>query len=160
MPVRAARDTTARNTLTGTVRAAGALYACLSVLPLVLLVATAGGWPGERATVVSTSKPDGRVYDGFAMTYEGVLGGVLLWAQMLAVLAALPLSFTRGRTGLAAHGVLAAWTLLLAANFWWVTLAGGYDAMRWTLPVVAGGFVLVAGRGTLALARRTPRPGA
>ncbi len=140
----------ARRTLAGIVRAGGVLYAALSVLPLVFLVAAGGGWAGERATVISTTKHDGRVYDGFALAYEGLAGGVLLWGELLIVLGALALSFARGRLALGAHGVLAAWALLLAANVWWVVLSGGYGPMRWMLPIVTLGAALVIGRGLLA----------
>jgi len=137
---------------------AGAVYAAASAGPLAVLLVASGGWPGERATVISTTKFEGRRYDGVGLAYEGALGGVLLWGELALVLVAFGLSFARGRLALAGHAVLVAWAALLAANFWWVSLAGDYAGVRWALPIVTVGAALVVARAWVERPRHRVRP--
>lgn len=117
----------------------------LSLLPLCFLLGAGHGWPAERSTVISIMN-DGREYDGFGLTYEGLGGGLLLWGELLLVVAALVLSRRGGWPARIAHVGLVAWALLLAANFWWVIAASGYRGIAWMLPIVTLGAGLVAAR--------------
>jgi hypothetical protein len=143
--------------------AGGTVYLVLSLLPLSFLLAAGGGWPTERSTVISITR-NGREYDGFGLTYEGLAGGLLLWGELLLVASAVVLSRRGGRFARTAHAGLIAWALLLAANFWWVIAASGYLLIVWMLPIVTlgAGFVVVRWRqapGSRAPAgRRTALP--
>jgi hypothetical protein len=127
--------------------AGGTVYLVLSLFPLGYLLAAGRGWPTERSTVISVTRHDGREFDGFGLTYEGLGGGLLLWSELLAVIAALLLSRGGGCFARIAHLGLAAWALMLAANFWWVISAGDYRAVDWMLPIVTLGAGLVVARG-------------
>ena len=127
-------------------RAGGTAYVVLSLAPLCFLIATGGGWPAERSTVISITVDGGREYDGFGLTSEGHAGGLWLWGELLLVLAALVLSRRGGRPARIADVALVAWSVLLAANFWWVIAASGYLGLAWMLPIVTLGAGLVAAR--------------
>ncbi len=132
--------------------AGGTAYLVLSLVPLGFLLASGRGWPTERSAVISISRGDGREYDGFGLTYEGLGGGILLWGELLLVIAALILTWRERRLARIAHLGLVLWALLLAANFWWVITASGYGAIAWMLPIVTlgAGMVLVRWRQSFA----------
>ena len=123
--------------------ASGTIYLVLSLFPLCFLIAASHGWPSERSTVISVTSFDGREYDGFGLTYQGLAGGVLLWSELLLVIAALEVSFRGGRFARIAHAALLAWALFLAANFWWVASASGNRPIAGMLPIVTIGALLV-----------------
>ena len=131
----------------------GTVNLVLSLFPLSFLIAAGHGWPTERSTVISVTKGDGREYDGFALTYQGFGGGLLLWSELLLVIAALVVSFRGGRCARLAHAGLLAWALFLAANFWWVIGEGDYLPIAWMLPIVTLGAVLVLVRWKQAMPR-------
>lgn len=136
--------------------AGGTAYLVLSLLPLCFLLIAGGGWPTERSTVISTTLYDGREYDGFGLTYEGLGGGLLLWGELLLVVAALVLSCRGGRLARIAHVGSVAWAVLLAGNFWWVIAGCGYRDAAWMLPIVTLGAGLVVARSFRALGPRAP----
>jgi len=135
--------------------ASGTVYLVLSLFPLGFLLAASHGWPTERSTVISVTKFDGREVDGFGLTYQGFRGGLLLWSELLLVVAALVVSFRNGRGARIAHAGLLAWALLLAANFWWVFGAGDFSQIAWMLPIVTIGAALVLVRWWQASRSRT-----
>ncbi len=136
--------------------ASGTVYLVLSLFPLSFLIAAGHGWPRERSTVISITKSDGREFDGFGLTYQGFGGGLLLWSELLLVIAALVVSFRGGRGARVAHAGLLAWALFLALNFWWVVGAGDYRPIAWMLPIVTLGAVLVLVRWRHASGLRAP----
>jgi hypothetical protein len=136
--------------------ASGTIYLVLSLFPLGFLIAASHGWPSERSTVISVTRFDGREYDGFGLTYQGLAGGLLLWSELLLVIAALVVSFRGGRCARVAHAAQLAWALFLAVNFWWVAGASGYRPIAGMLPVVTLGALLVLARWRQASGLRVP----
>jgi hypothetical protein len=136
--------------------AAGTAYLLLSLLPLCFLLAAGLGWPTERSTVISVTLHDGREVHGFGLTYQGFGGGLLLWGELLFVVAALILSCRGDRIARIAHAGLIAWAVLLAASFWWVIVASGFLALGWMLPIVTLGAGLVVARWLQARGPRAP----
>jgi hypothetical protein len=134
----------------------GTVYLVLSLVPLAFLIAAGHGWPTERSTVISVTDNDGSQYDGFGLTYQGFGGGLLLWSELLLVVAALMVSVRGGRFARVAHAGLLAWALFLALNFWWVIGAGDYLPIAWMLPIVTVGAVLVLVRWWQASGLRAP----
>lgn len=139
-------------------RVGAVIYSALSTFPLVFLLAVSRGRVTERATVLSTTKYDGREFDGFGLTYNGLSGTALLWAQLLIVLVAVLVSCRRGVVGVSARGVLCAWALFLIANTAWVVLGGGYTQMAWLIAVAAVGGLLTGADLTFGISRLRASP--
>lgn len=145
------------NAACGVVRVGAAAYSALSALPLVFLLVASRGWLTERATVLSTTKHDGRAFDGFGLTYDGAGGTMLLWAQLVIVLVAIGFSFRPGPLGVCARAAMCVWALFLLGNTLWVVLAGGYLQVSWLIAVAAVGGALTGADLALGIrARRAP----
>ncbi len=145
--------TTGRRTawIARAVSGVGAVYAVVSVLPLILLLVFSGGWVTERASLIRVTTYKGREYSALGLTYTGTAGSVLLWAEIVLVLFATFLSTRRGRIAMGAHAALVAWGALLAIGVWWVVLAADYRDARWMLPIVTVGLALLTARAGLAI---------
>ncbi len=124
----------------------------------ILIVFIALGWPGEERMTLASSTVDETPFYAIGLTYAGLPGTVLLWAEAVTLRAAILLSVLPGerlrRTG---HGLLVTWATLWLANAVWLTALSGMWWLWLIWPLTFGAFFLcTAYRAALGWGRASP----